>query len=150
MSHWVTVKRWTYDNAQRHVTAFRPISEAAHSWQPLPCPALTALVVYFCLCLSFCIVGKNVFICSLSLGRPSQRSAKAAISNFFLQRHRKFRFTKALIEDLLEKADARLFGWLVQGGPKKRGHILMTIILSNLNRFKNSFDWKIPCENICS
>ena len=32
MSHRVTVKRWTYDNAQRHVTAFRPISEAAHSW----------------------------------------------------------------------------------------------------------------------
>ena len=28
----VTVKRWTYDNAQRHVTALRPISEAAHSW----------------------------------------------------------------------------------------------------------------------
>jgi len=24
----------------------------------------------------------------------------------------------------------------IQGGPKKRGHILMTIILSNLNRFK--------------
>ena len=32
MSNGVTVKRWTYDNAQRHVTAFRPISEAAHSW----------------------------------------------------------------------------------------------------------------------
>ena len=32
MSTHVTVKRWTYDNAQRHVTAFRPISEAAHSW----------------------------------------------------------------------------------------------------------------------
>ena len=31
MSPRVTVKRWTYDNAQRHVTAFRPISEAAHS-----------------------------------------------------------------------------------------------------------------------
>jgi len=30
MSNGVTVKRWTYDNAQRHVTAFRPISEAAH------------------------------------------------------------------------------------------------------------------------
>ena len=28
----VTVKLWTYDNAQRHVTAFRPISEAANSW----------------------------------------------------------------------------------------------------------------------
>jgi len=28
----VTVKRWTYDNAQRHVTAFRPIIEAAHIW----------------------------------------------------------------------------------------------------------------------
>ena len=32
MSPRVTVKQWTYDNAQRHVTAFRPISEAAHSW----------------------------------------------------------------------------------------------------------------------
>ena len=32
MSTRVTVKRWTYDNAQSHVTAFRPISEAAHSW----------------------------------------------------------------------------------------------------------------------
>jgi len=31
MSPWVTVKWRTYDNAQRHVTAFRPISEAAHS-----------------------------------------------------------------------------------------------------------------------
>jgi len=32
MSLRVTVKRWTYtyDNAQRHVTAFWPISEAAH------------------------------------------------------------------------------------------------------------------------
>jgi len=30
--HLVTVKRWTYDNAECHVTAFRPISEAAHSW----------------------------------------------------------------------------------------------------------------------
>ena len=29
MSPRVTVKR-TYDNAQRHVTAFRPIGEAAH------------------------------------------------------------------------------------------------------------------------
>ena len=29
---WVTVKRWTYDNAQRHVMAFRPISEAARCW----------------------------------------------------------------------------------------------------------------------
>ena len=28
----VTVKRCRYDNAQRHVTAFRPISEAAHNW----------------------------------------------------------------------------------------------------------------------
>jgi len=27
-----TVTRWSYDNDQRHVTAFRPISEAAHSW----------------------------------------------------------------------------------------------------------------------
>jgi len=32
MSLRVTVKRWTYDNAQRHVTAFQLISEAAHSW----------------------------------------------------------------------------------------------------------------------
>jgi len=32
MSHRVTVKRWTYVNAQRHVTAFRPISVAAHGW----------------------------------------------------------------------------------------------------------------------
>ena len=32
MSNGVTVKRWTYDNAQRHVMAFRPISEAARSW----------------------------------------------------------------------------------------------------------------------
>ena len=32
MSNGVTVKRWTYDNAQRRVTAFRPISETAHSW----------------------------------------------------------------------------------------------------------------------
>ena len=32
MSTRVTVKQWTYDNAQSHVTAFRPISEAAHSW----------------------------------------------------------------------------------------------------------------------
>jgi len=31
-----------------------------------------------------------------------------------------------------------------QDGPKKRGHRLMTIILSNLNRFKNFFHWKIP------
>ena len=27
----------------------------------------------------------------------------------------------------------------IQGGPKKRGHRLMTIIISNLNRFKNFF-----------
>jgi len=27
-----TVTRWSFDNDQRHVTAFRPISEAAHSW----------------------------------------------------------------------------------------------------------------------
>ena len=27
MSHRVTMKRWTCDNAQRHVTAFQPISE---------------------------------------------------------------------------------------------------------------------------
>ena len=26
------VKRWTHDNARRNVTAFRTISEAAHSW----------------------------------------------------------------------------------------------------------------------
>ena len=32
MSPWVTAKRWTYDNAQRYVTAFQPVSEAAHSW----------------------------------------------------------------------------------------------------------------------
>ena len=32
MSHRVTTKRWTYDNAQHHVTAFWPISKAAHSW----------------------------------------------------------------------------------------------------------------------
>jgi len=30
MSNGVTVKQWTYDNAQRHVMAFQPISEAAH------------------------------------------------------------------------------------------------------------------------
>ena len=30
------------------------------------------------------------------------------------------------------------------GWAKKRGHRLMTIILSNLNRFKNFFHWKIP------
>jgi len=34
--HWTvwrsTVARWTVDNAQHHVTAFRPISEAARSW----------------------------------------------------------------------------------------------------------------------
>ena len=28
---------------------------------------------------------------------------------------------------------------LIQGGPKKRGHTLMTIILSILHRFKNFF-----------
>ena len=27
-----TVTRWSFDNDQRHVTAFRPISEVAHSW----------------------------------------------------------------------------------------------------------------------
>jgi len=27
-----TVKRWTFNNAQRHVMTFRPISEAARSW----------------------------------------------------------------------------------------------------------------------
>jgi len=32
MSPRVTVKRCTYDNAQRHMMAFQPISEAAHSW----------------------------------------------------------------------------------------------------------------------
>ena len=32
MSPLVTAKRWTYDNAQCHVTAFRPISNAARSW----------------------------------------------------------------------------------------------------------------------
>jgi len=34
--HWTvwrsTVTRWTFENAQRHVTAIRPISEAARSW----------------------------------------------------------------------------------------------------------------------
>ena len=34
--HWTvwrsTVTRWTFDNAQRHVRALRPISEAARSW----------------------------------------------------------------------------------------------------------------------
>ena len=29
---WSTVKQRTFDNAQRHVTTFRPISEAARSW----------------------------------------------------------------------------------------------------------------------
>jgi len=29
-------------------------------------------------------------------------------------------------------------------GQKKRGHRLVTIILSNLNRFKKKFHWKIP------
>ena len=33
---------------------------------------------------------------------------------------------------------------ILQGGPKKRGHRLMTIILSILNRFKKRFHWKIP------
>ena len=32
LSNGVTVKWWTYDNAQRHVTAFQPINDAAHSW----------------------------------------------------------------------------------------------------------------------
>jgi len=27
-----TVTRWSFDNDQRHVTAFRPISKTAHSW----------------------------------------------------------------------------------------------------------------------
>jgi len=27
-----TVARWSFDNDQRHVTAFRPIRDAAHSW----------------------------------------------------------------------------------------------------------------------
>ena len=27
-----TVTRWSFDNVKRHVTAFRPISEAAHNW----------------------------------------------------------------------------------------------------------------------
>jgi len=34
----------------------------------------------------------------------------------------------------------------IQGGPKKRGHRLMTIIISNLNRFKNFFHWKVRCK----
>jgi len=37
----------------------------------------------------------------------------------------------------------------LQSGPKKRGNKIMTIILSNLNRFKNFFHWKIPWY-ICS
>jgi len=36
----------------------------------------------------------------------------------------------------------------MQGGPKKRGHRLMTIVLSNLNRFKKNH-WKILWQ-ICS
>ena len=28
----LTVTRWSFDNDERHVTAFRPISEAARSW----------------------------------------------------------------------------------------------------------------------
>jgi len=39
-----------------------------------------------------------------------------------------------------------LFGSVeeLQGGPKKQGHRLMTIILSILNRFKKFLHWKIP------
>jgi len=48
MSPRVTVKRWTHDNAKRHVTAFRPISEAAHSWscdnQEWQCPGCVICV----------------------------------------------------------------------------------------------------------
>ena len=32
MSDSVTVTRRPFDNAQRHVTAFRPVSDAVHSW----------------------------------------------------------------------------------------------------------------------
>jgi len=32
----------------------------------------------------------------------------------------------------------------IQGEPEKRGHRLMTIILSILNRFTNFFHWQIP------
>jgi len=28
----LTVMHWSFDNDKRHMTAFRPISEAAHSW----------------------------------------------------------------------------------------------------------------------
>jgi len=58
MSPGVTVKRWTYDNAQRHLTAFRPISEAAHSWS---CDNLCCIV--FCRRLCVYILG-----CSSSTG----------------------------------------------------------------------------------
>jgi len=34
-------------------------------------------------------------------------------------------------------------GLLIQDGPKKRNHRLMTILLSNLNRFLKNH-WKIP------
>jgi len=37
----------------------------------------------------------------------------------------------------------------LQGGPKKWGHKLVVIILSNLNRFTILFHWKIPWQ-ICS
>jgi len=33
---------------------------------------------------------------------------------------------------------------IIQGGPKKRGHKLMTIILSNLNRFNNFLTGRFP------
>jgi len=39
---------------------------------------------------------------------------------------------------IFQKPQSKLYRTFdVQGGPKKRGHRLMTIILSNLNRFKN-------------
>jgi len=48
--HWTvwrsTVMRWTFDNARRHVTAFRPVSEAARSWScdNWSCLSLAAIV----------------------------------------------------------------------------------------------------------
>jgi len=50
---WLTLTRWSFDNDKRHVTAFRPISEAAHSWSfdnlscslsKRCCPVLTILL----------------------------------------------------------------------------------------------------------
>jgi len=50
MSPRLTVKRWTYDNAQRHVTAFRPNSEAAHSWSYDKCLCLLQCVTELISC----------------------------------------------------------------------------------------------------